>query len=189
MKTKQKPKLTKAVFLDRDGVINETVYRPEKDISEPHHIDEFRIIPHVPEALQRLKAAGYKLIVISNQPSVAWGYTGEELLKEIDDVMLGLGIDGIYYCKHGPKEGCSCRKPKPGLIEQAAKDHNIDISQSHLVGDRLVDIQTGKGCKKTFLIGIPRNDLFNLMERLNAHPSHIVRDLDEASRMIVEMRS
>jgi histidinol-phosphate phosphatase family protein len=182
----------KAVFLDRDGVINETVYRPEKDISEPHSIEEFKILPGVPEALKLLKEAGYKLIVISNQPSVAWGYTTESLLAEIDAVLLGLGIDAIYYCKHGPKEDCDCRKPKPGLIEKAAADHNISISESYLVGDRLVDIKTGshegKSVRKTFLIGMPRNDLFNLMERLSIRPDYIVKDLAEASRIITELK-
>lgn len=166
----------KAVFLDRDGTIN-------KYVGFLRNIDDFELINGVANAIKKINDSGYLAIVITNQPVIARGEVTVEQLNEIHNKMetlLGLEgayLDGIYYCPHHPDKGfegeipelkidCDCRKPKPGLLLQAAKDFNIDLSQSWMVGDSESDILAGKaaGCK-TILIA--ENDLSQNITRKN----------------------
>ena len=149
----------KAVFLDRDGTIN-------KYVGFLRDINQFELIAGVAEAIKRINALGYLCIVITNQPVIARGEVTVSQLDEIHNKMetlLGLEgayIDGLYYCPHHPHKGfegeipelkfdCECRKPKPGMILKAAKDFNINLSESWMVGDGENDIKAGKnaGCK------------------------------------------
>ena len=147
----------KAVFLDRDGVINELVYHQEQGvIDSPFTVEQFRLLPGVGEAIKKLCETGYKVILVSNQPGIAKGILSEETFEEIRKKMQeelakeGAYLDGEYYCLHHPeakveklKANCECRKPKPGLLLQAAQDMDIDVSQSWMIGDNLADVKAG----------------------------------------------
>jgi len=150
--------LKKAVFLDRDGVLNPNVLNPVTGLMEsPHKPEEFELSPTVAENLVRLQKAGYLLFVVSNQPSYAKGKTSLENLNAIaakfEQSMKDAGVkfSGIYYCLHHP-EGvvkdysgpCSCRKPSPFFLLKAAKDFNLDLANSWMIGDRPTDIQCGQ---------------------------------------------
>jgi len=139
----------KAVFLDRDGVINE-------DKGYVHKIKDFFIYPEVFPALRKLQESGFKLIVITNQSGIAVGYYTEEDFHNITKYMLNLlekediKIEKVYYCPHHPegiipelKMKCNCRKPESGMIKQAIKEFDIDPSNSFLIGDKETDIMAG----------------------------------------------
>jgi D-glycero-D-manno-heptose 1,7-bisphosphate phosphatase len=142
-----------AVFLDRDGVINRAFVRD----GTPHPPDSLRdleILPHVPEALSALKAQGYSLVVVTNQPDVARGAASRELVDSIHERLRGdLGLDGIFTCFHDDADECDCRKPKPGLLFRAAHDLGIDLTSSFMVGDRWRDVEAGRraGCRTLFV--------------------------------------
>ncbi len=154
----------KAIFLDRDGTIN-------KFVPFLKNIEKFQLLPGVIEAIKRINESGYLAIVVSNQPVIARGEVSFKQLQEIHNKMetlLGVGgafVDAIYFCPHHPHKGyvgeiselkidCECRKPKPGMLMQAAIDFNIDLSQSWLIGDSEIDIKAGKAAScKTGLIG------------------------------------
>ncbi|NMC05887.1 MAG: HAD family hydrolase [Candidatus Lokiarchaeota archaeon] len=177
----------KAVFLDRDGVINEVCYDDDRGIYSPVSLEEFKILHGVKEAIKALKDRGFIVVVVSNQPGIAFGHLKKAILHQIDLKMKDeLAIDGIYYCFHHPKVTgeCNCRKPKPGLLQQAMIDFNIDMARSYMVGDNLSDIEAGAGCKKTILIGHQRCDVCTLAARKNIKPDYIVADLQSAVQVI-----
>jgi D-glycero-D-manno-heptose 1,7-bisphosphate phosphatase len=139
-----------AAFLDRDGVIN-------LDHGYVHTIAEFQFIPGVLSACHDLHAAGYKLIVVTNQAGIGRGYYDEQAFRDISEWMsarfaeAGAPLTGIYYCPHHPQgtvtrltRECDCRKPAPGMILQAVLDHRIDVSKSFLVGDKRSDIEAAE---------------------------------------------
>ena len=143
----------KAVFLDRDGVINRVVVRDKKPYP-PDSVQELEILPDVPEALHLLKENGFLLIVVTNQPDVGRGTQKRETVEKIHSFLKNqLPLDDIYVCWHGQDGECDCRKPLPGMLFQAAEKYGIDLSQSFLVGDRWKDIEAGKlgGCKTVFI--------------------------------------
>ncbi|MGD0586810.1 MAG: D-glycero-beta-D-manno-heptose 1,7-bisphosphate 7-phosphatase [Oryzomonas sp.] len=146
--------LKRAVFVDRDGTINvekEYLYR----------VDEFEFIPGAPQALRLLNEAGFLVVVVSNQSGVARGYFTEEdvdiLHRHIAAQLAKTGarVDAWYYCPHHPSGRgsyslpCRCRKPMPGMLLEAARRHNIDLAASVMIGDKLVDVETGlaAGCR------------------------------------------
>ncbi|MFX1238557.1 MAG: D-glycero-beta-D-manno-heptose 1,7-bisphosphate 7-phosphatase [Promethearchaeota archaeon] len=145
----------KAIFLDRDGVINIEV----NYLSDP---DDFKLIDGTIEALFLLKQKGYLLIVVTNQAGIARGFFTEDRLKEIHDKMRsvlmesGIILDDVYYCPHHPDftGKCSCRKPNPGMIIRAQKNYDLNLKESFMVGDTLNDIKTGKnaGCKTVLVL-------------------------------------
>src|SRR5437764_1759620 len=117
----------KAVFLDRDGVLNEAVIRDGKPFA-PATLAELRLVPHAAEATRRLKDAGYLLIVVTNQPDVARGTQTRDVVEAMDRfVDAALAIDEFRVCYHDDGDGCACRKPKPGLVLDAAAAHSIDL--------------------------------------------------------------
>ena len=165
----------RAVFLDRDGTVN--VYKGFLT-----NIDEFELIDGVAEAIKKINSSGYLCILVTNQPVIARGEVTYEELEQIHnklETLLGLQgayIDGIYYCPHHPHKGyegevpelkidCDCRKPKPGMLYKAAKDFNIDLSKSYMVGDSENDIKAGTlaGCK-TVLVGMTQHDMYDYGE-------------------------
>lgn len=175
----------KAIFLDRDGTINKYVGFLRK-------IDEFELLPKAAEAIRMINLSGYLAIVVTNQPVIARGEVTENELQEIHNKMEtllgneGAYLDAIYYCPHHPHKGfdgeiaglkieCECRKPKPGLLLNAARDYNIDLSKSWMVGDSENDLKAGMaaGCK-TAAIGmkedhgqdITADSLFDAIERI-----------------------
>ena len=157
-------KKQKAIFLDRDGTIN-------KYVGFLRDIDEFVLINGVCDAIKRINESGYLAIIVTNQPVIARGEMSLEQLDEIHKKMetllgkAGAFIDGLYFCPHHPDSGyvgevaelkkvCSCRKPEPGMLFQAARDYNIDLSKSWIVGDDSRDVKCGKKAGvKTVLLG------------------------------------
>lgn len=148
----------RAVLLDRDGIINELVYYPEHGIVDsPFTPEQFRLTPFAVEAVNRFHDLGFEVIVISNQPGMAKGHFDESTFDLISLRMRELlrkrntYLDGEYYCFHHPdgvrkeyREVCDCRKPKPGLILRAARDHDIALAESFFVGDGTVDVRAGR---------------------------------------------
>lgn len=149
-----KPVGSPAVFLDRDGTIN-----AEKDYL--HRIGDFQFLPGAPEAIRRLKEAGFLVVVVTNQSGVARGYFGldevEALHRHLQGELarFGTAVDAFYFCPHHPTEGvgefrrdCPCRKGKPGMLLQAAVDLGIDLGGSYMVGDKFADVEAGRaaGC-------------------------------------------
>jgi len=141
------------MFLDRDGVINRAVIRAGIPCP-PASLDELEILPGVPAASHALKAGGYRLVVVTNQPDVARGSTSRELVCDIHARLAGaLGLDAILTCFHDDADDCDCRKPKPGLLLQAARELSLDLASSFMVGDRWRDVEAGRraGCR-TFYV-------------------------------------
>jgi D-glycero-D-manno-heptose 1,7-bisphosphate phosphatase len=135
--------LRAAVFVDRDGTVCE-------EVGYLNHVSRFRMFPFVAAALRRLNEAGYPVIVVSNQSGVARGYFPESLLDEVTQSMTqqlsqaGAKVDAVYYCPHASSENCVCRKPKPGMLERAAREHGIDLQRSFVVGDRYIDVELAR---------------------------------------------
>jgi D-glycero-D-manno-heptose 1,7-bisphosphate phosphatase len=142
-----------AVFLDRDGVVNRAPVRAGRPTS-PAGVGELEVLPGVPEACARLRAAGFALIVVTNQPEVARGRLSREVVEAIHDCLRRrLPLDDIRVCYHDDADGCACRKPKPGMLLAAARDWGIDLARSVMVGDRWRDIEAGRraGCRTVFI--------------------------------------
>ncbi len=145
--------MRRAVFLDRDGVLNRAIVRSGRP-HPPAAPDEVEILPRVPEALERLKAAGFLLIVVTNQPDVARGTARRETVEAINDVLARtLPIDEFRVCYHDSADGCECRKPRPGMLVEAARAWEIDLGSSWMVGDRWRDVEAGQraGCRTIFV--------------------------------------
>ncbi len=143
----------RAVFLDRDGVINKAFVRQGKPYP-PRTLDEVSVLPGVDEALSQLKAAGFLLVVVTNQPDVARGTLSRAMVDAMHD-HLGrqLPLDDFRTCFHDASDRCDCRKPGCGLLRQAAQDHGIDLERSFMVGDRWRDTAAGQaaGCRTIFI--------------------------------------
>ncbi len=140
--------MKRAVFLDRDGVLNEPVVRGGRPYP-PTTVEELRIVPGALPALQRLKQAGFTLIVVTNQPDVGRGTQTWEGVNAINEILRStLPVDDILICFHDEKDNCNCRKPRPGLILDGAAKHGIHLAASYLIGDRWRDIDAGTaaGC-------------------------------------------
>ncbi|MBP1641176.1 MAG: family hydrolase [Bacteroidetes bacterium] len=152
------PKI-KAIFLDRDGVLNKALIIEGKPYP-PKTKEEVEILDGVPEGLQELKKLGFILIVITNQPDVARGTTSLQFVTEINNFLKQqLIIDDFLCCYHDSVDNCNCRKPKPGMILSASKTWNIDLSKSFLIGDRWRDIDAGINAGvKTILIDYGYNE-------------------------------
>lgn len=137
-----------AVFFDRDGVLNHAVIRAGKPYP-PQDLSEFRIVDRAREELFRLKALGFLLVVVTNQPDIARGTQTQGRVDEMNEKLRReLPVDDILACPHDSKDGCRCRKPSPGLLEHAAGRFGIDLQKSFLIGDRWRDIDAGHaaGC-------------------------------------------
>jgi D-glycero-D-manno-heptose 1,7-bisphosphate phosphatase len=168
-----------AVFLDRDGVINRTMFRNGKPIP-PQSLGELEILPGVSDALARLKAAGFALVVVTNQPDVARGVTTRTIVEELH-TFLGstLPIDEFRVCMHDDHDRCACRKPLPGLL---LAEPQYDVARSVMVGDRWRDIDAGRaaGCRATILID------YGYDEAIPNEPTVRVASLLEACEWILE---
>lgn len=139
----------RAVFLDRDGVLSQPVVVAGKPFP-PESVGQFQIYPEAPFALERLKDHGFLLIVVTNQPDVARGTQTIEHIEAMHDKLAAeLPVDEIRVCYHDDGDGCECRKPKPGLLIEAAREQGIDLAESFLIGDRWRDVEAGAaaGCR------------------------------------------
>ena len=145
--------MKRAVFLDRDGVVNRALLREGKSYP-PDRVEDFELIEGVPEACALLKEAGYLLIVVTNQPDVRTGKQTLEAVEAMHRTMNRLlPIDDVFACYHVDEDDCACRKPRPGMLVEAAKRHGVDLSESFMVGDRRGDIRAGQaaGCRCYFI--------------------------------------
>lgn len=143
----------RAVFLDRDGVINEAVVRAGRPVAAMS-LSELRITPGVPEALSTLHEAGFLLIVVTNQPEIARGTLARQTVEAIHDHLRELlPIDEFRTCAHDDPDGCDCRKPAWGMLRAAAEKWGIDFGRSYMVGDRWRDLAAGRaaGCRTVFI--------------------------------------
>ena len=182
----------RAVFLDRDGVLI-------RDVNLLTRTDQIEVYDCVPAALHRLKDAGWVLIVASNQTVVARGLATEQQVEALNfhlQSLLNHSFDGWYFCPHHPnatlptyRQDCECRKPRPGMLLQAARDLDIDLLASYMVGDRPSDIQAGfqAGCR-TILLNTGK-ELAPTIEssiRITARPDYVCPDLAAAADIILE---
>jgi D-sedoheptulose 7-phosphate isomerase len=174
----------RAVFLDRDGVINRAFVRDGKPLPPPT-LQELEVLPDVPEALHDLKSHGYQLLVVTNQPDVGRGKQSRAALDAMhQSLSASLPIDDILVCTHTDEDHCDCRKPLPGMLLEAARKHNVDLAASFMVGDRWRDIEAGynAGCK-TILID------YGYSERPPDHdPDLRARSLREAADWIIRSK-
>jgi D-glycero-D-manno-heptose 1,7-bisphosphate phosphatase len=188
--------LASAIFLDRDGVLNELVVNPVTQEHEaPQKPKDVALLPGIANAIKQLRMSGYTLVVFSNQPDVAKGKcTLQDLSNAHDAIVAALGaeeirLDDFYYCYHHPKGivpqwtgPCECRKPAPGMILKAAQKHNLDLKSSWVVGDRDIDAEAGvaAGCR-SILVNYP----FTSKQRKNPSSFPIVADLSAAAGYIL----
>lgn len=190
----------RAVFLDRDGTLNEMVYDADHGtVDSPTHPEQLSLLPGAAEAVRRINELGLLAVVVSNQPIVAKGKASLGLLEQttlrLRDVLAAAGavLDGVYYCLHHPRaradayrQACACRKPGAALLQQAAHAHGIDLARSYMVGDGLNDVAAGRaaGCR-TVWIGNARWDWARVAVAEGVpDPDWIADDLREAVEVI-----
>ena len=174
--------LQRAVFLDRDGVLNRGIIRNGKSYPPPS-LNELEILPGVLEGLNLLKEAGFLLIGATNQPDVSKGIQKREVVEAINAALMdALPLQEIFVCFHDDPDNCNCRKPQPGMLLQAAAKYNIDLPSSYMIGDRWKDIEAGKrvGCA-TFLID------YQYREKELSVPDYRVQSLNEAAHLIINV--
>lgn len=171
----------KAVFLDRDGVLNNTIVRDGKPYS-PDTIEEMVIPADAAAALARLRQHGFRLLMATNQPDIARGRMTRETVDAMNaHIRRHLPLDAIEMCVHDDLDNCNCRKPKSGLLLNAAKRDGIDLAASFMVGDRWRDVEAGRGAGcRTVLVGSGYG------ERFLAQPDIKVASLSEAADWILQ---
>ena len=188
----------KAVFLDRDGTLNE-------EVGYVNHIERFYLLPRVGRAIRLLNQQGWKAVVITNQSGVARGYFPESLVHQVHSKMEellgkeGARLDGIYYCPHHPEIGsppyrqkCRCRKPDTGLIEKASKELDLDPSGSYVVGDRGADMEFARrvGAKAILVLtGYGKGEWEYFGGQWKVKPDYVAEDLLEAVQWILQRES
>ncbi len=167
--------LRPAVFLDRDGVIVVPEFRDRRSFA-PRRLQDFRL------SLQKLKRAGFLLTVVTNQPDVGNGLMSRSEVEAMHEIMRReLPLDAIKVCFHGQAEGCDCRKPKPGMLLEAADELGINLKRSFMVGDRSSDVEAGRaaGCATVFIdlgYALPAPD----------SPDYVARSIGQAAELIIE---
>lgn len=182
-----------AVFLDRDGTINE-------EMGYINHLDRFVLLPRTTKAIRLFNKLGLKVIVVTNQAGLAKGYFDEELLNQVHHKMErllakgGAHLDGIYYCPHHPeavqeeyRKNCDCRKPNIGLIKWAAQEHGVDPRRSYMVGDKIEDVEFGKraGAKGIMVLtGYGRGQWEHKRHTWTIQPDYVAEDLYDAAQWI-----
>ncbi len=190
-------KPNKAIFLDRDGTLNE-------EAGYINHVSRLKFLPGIWEAIRVLKEARYKIIVLTNQAGLARGYFNEETLGQVHGKLMQTAkknnaeIDALYFCPHLPgatvekyNHECDCRKPKPGMLIKAQKEHNIDLKQSFMIGDRFKDVEFGKGqgLSTVFLLtGYGLGEYCNERKTWPFQPDYICKDLETAANVILAKR-
>lgn len=164
--------MTKAVFLDRDGVINECFTERVKIASRP---EQFYLLPHTADAIALIRKKGYKVFVVTNQSGVHFGYISQMMLDLIHEKMIQLLllenpqaiIEEVIACPHHPEAGCECRKPRPGMIQTLARKYNIDIAQSWMIGDRESDVEAGQAASCQTLLLPSNQGIWEFAQRLS----------------------
>ena len=174
--------VSRAVFLDRDGVLNKAIVKNGKPFP-PSSMADFEIFPNLEGLLKEIKALNFLLIVVTNQPDVVRGIISKKVVDQFNFFLQqALPIDEIRVCYHDESDNCRCRKPKAGSLLSAAVDHNLDLSSSYMVGDRWRDIDAGKkaGCKTIFVD-------YKYSEKISAIPDYTVRSSFRALQLILNI--
>jgi D-glycero-D-manno-heptose 1,7-bisphosphate phosphatase len=179
--------LRRAVFLDRDGTICE-------EIGYVNHLNRLHVYPYAAPSIRRLNEAGLAVIVVTNQSGIAQGMFTVTLLERVHEKLIaelakgGARLDGIYYCPHKLDDACGCRKPRPGLLERAAREHGLDLAKSIVVGDRYLDLEMGFRCgAKGILVltGYGLGDYELHQGEWPKQPNWVAKDLAEAVDIIL----
>ena len=173
--------MNRAVFLDRDGVINQALVIGGKPYS-PKTIKEFKLLDGAIESIYLLRNFGFEIVVVTNQPDVARGVIDLKFVEDIHkQIQKSTKISNFYVCPHDDEYGCDCRKPRGGLLLQAAKDLNLDLTKCFLIGDRWKDIQAGQevGCQCFFIN-------YKYAESVPSQPFSEVQSLSEATKIILK---
>ncbi len=185
----------KAIFMDRDGTVSH-------EVGYINHISRLRPYSYSPEAVKLVNDSDFLCILITNQAGVARGYFKEEMVKQVHKLLQKKMLDGanakfddIYYCPHHPEVGeppyrqkCNCRKPKPGMLLDAAKKHSIDLSQSYMIGDKISDVEMAinNGLKGVLVLsGYGRGEYEHQSHTWKVKPHHIAENLLEAVKWIL----
>ncbi len=191
----------KAIFLDRDGVINAYVYNAEfGTVDSPNSPGEFTLTPGAGEAVAELNRLGFLVVVVSNQPGIAKGKFTPSLHEQVTAKMhaslaaAGGKVDAVYYCLHHPdavlaayRVRCECRKPLPGMLLEAARDWDIDLHNSYMIGDGITDIEAGRAAgTRTVFIGQSKPYIFDAFEKHGIQPDFMSSTLAGAVKIIQE---
>jgi len=188
----------RAVFIDRDGTLSE-------EVGYINHVSRFQLFPYAAEAIKELNQHNWLAIVVTNQAGVARGYFSEDMIQAVHKKMTedlsasGAKLDAVYYCAHHPTVGeppyrvdCDCRKPRPGLVQRAAADLNVDLANSWMIGDRYSDVQLAHnaGLKSMFVMsGYGRGEWEHQEQDWDLHPDMTAETLLDAVRLIVEQNA
>ena len=194
----------RAVFLDRDGVLNDLEYNPDEGhIGSPLSARQLRVFPYAGESVRRIKELGFEAILVSNQPGVAKRQLTRSEFEKMNRMVKeelarhGCVLDGEYYCLHHPdalvkkyRLDCDCRKPKPGLLLRAARENGVDLRKSFFVGDALADVKAGRaaGCR-TILLGHVTTFLGRIIETEDARPDFVVPSLRQVPDLLRRLDS
>jgi D-glycero-D-manno-heptose 1,7-bisphosphate phosphatase len=173
-----------AIFLDRDGVINVPVVVNGKSYP-PADIKNFRLIDGVKKSIIAFRDAGYRTIIVTNQPDVATGEQKRSVVEAMHAILRReLVIDDIYVCYHIDQDACDCRKPKPGMLIDAQRKWNLDLDKSYMIGDRWRDIEAGTaaGCQTIFLD-------YGYVEKSPENPDYIIKTLAQSVPLILSAQS
>jgi len=200
---KTEPPVRRAVFIDRDGTLNELIYSEEHGIVDsPHRAEDVRLVPGAAEFIIGVKALGYLVIVVTNQPGIAKGSLTTDELQRINRrlesllAQRGARWDELLYCPHHPRmhargvtefvAQCDCRKPEPGLILEGARRHAVDLSRSWMVGDGISDVQAGRraGCRTLLVTRLKIETIERFLSLEEATPDYTATDLFAALRII-----
>ena len=178
-----------AIFIDRDGCLTE-------EVGYVNHVSRIRLLPRTADAIRRLNGAGVPAVMVTNQAGIARGYFTEALLHAVNAEMVrqlaaaGARLDGLYVCPHHPSEGeppyrmiCDCRKPRPGLLQRAARDLRLDLAGSVMVGDKISDVAVGQSVGAAgvlVLTGYGRGEWEHQRAQWTSKPDHVAKDLLDA---------
>ena len=176
--------MNKAVFLDRDGVINKPIVIEGKSYA-PQSLKDFKIFPKVKVAVKKLRNNGFKVFVISNQPDIGNKLIKKKTLNQMHKLLKSkVPVNKIYFCPHTRNDKCKCRKPNPGMIIKASKDSGILLKESYVIGDRKTDIDAGlkAGCKTIFVN-------HNYVEKKPTKQEKTVKSLHAAVKYILKSQN
>ena len=186
-----------AVFIDRDGTLTE-------EVGYVNHPRRIRLLPRSAEAIRRLNAAGIPAVLVTNQAGIARGYfsahvlrlTNEEMTRQLKEA--GARLDGVYVCVHHPTEGvppyrldCDCRKPRPGMLERAARELGLDLAASTMIGDKAVDLEAGRAVGASGVLvrtGYGEGDWEFRRDSFRVPPDHVAEDLLDAVEWVLARR-
>ncbi len=177
----------RVAFLDRDGTLAE-------EMGYLNHLSRFRLFPFAAQAVRRLNEAGLAVVVVTNQSGVTRGFFPEDLIRQVHERMVaelaaaGARIDAVYYCPHTRDADCGCRKPRPGMLERASREHGFALEDSFVVSDRYADVQMGHavGCRSILVLtGYGRGEYEWNRERWPRQPDWVAENLLDATDAIL----